>query len=81
MKLGVLVDMDDSKECVACKRAMLLYGLSAEAEIQCYWERREDVSAAVARDLSSRVLPFILRRFVKESCQTPEQFVILSILL
>eukprot|EP00966_Prymnesium_polylepis_P190929 4424809-Prymnesium_polylepis.4 len=22
MKLGVLVDMDDSKECVACKRAM-----------------------------------------------------------
>jgi hypothetical protein len=81
MELCVLVDMDDSKECVACKRAMLLYGLSAEAEIQCYWDRRVDGSSAVARDLSSRVLPFIIRRFVKQSCQTPEEFVILSILL
>lgn len=82
LEMGVIVDMDASKECVACKRAALLYALHNEPDVRAHWtEGREAGSAALARDLSSRVLPFIVPRFFKESCQVPEAFVTLALVM
>ncbi len=82
LETGAIVDMDASKECVACKRAMLLYALYNEPDVRAHWaRRREDGSAALARDLSTRVLPFIVPRFFKESCQVPEAFVLLALVM
>lgn len=65
-----------------CKRAMLLYGLSKERDICEYWKSHDaDGSAALAEDLHSRVLPFVVPRFFKHSCQSPDAFVIITMLL
>jgi hypothetical protein len=66
----------------ACKRAALLYGIAREREMCDYWSGRQaDGSAALAKDLHGRVLPFVVPRFFKHSCQCPDSFVLFSMLL
>lgn len=78
MEVKHVVEMDS----IPCKRAMVLYGLFAEREICDYWSSNQaDGSAALAKDLQSRVLPFVTPRFFKHSCQSPETFVVLSMML
>lgn len=83
LELGAVVDMDGTRrECLACKRAALLFAMHAEAEVAGHWRgRRSDGSAALARDLSARVLPFVVPRFLRHSCQAPEAFVTLVLVL
>jgi len=78
MEIKVLMSMNN----VACKRAMLLYGIATERQMCDYWSSRQaDGSAALAKDLHSRVLPFVVPRFFKHSCQTPDSFVVLSLVM
>jgi len=71
-----------SMDSVACKRAMLLYGMAVEKEVCDHWkEHQADGSSALADDLQSRVLPFVIPRFFKHSCQCPDALVILTMVL
>lgn len=83
LEMGAVVDMDGSqRECVACKRAALLYALHTEAAVRDHWkERHGDGSAAFAHDLATRVLPFVVPRFLRHGCQAPEAFVLLTLVL
>lgn len=83
LEMGAVVDMDGSKrECLACKRAALLYALHTEAAVRDHWkESRADGSAAFAHDLATRVLPFVVPRFLRHGCQAPEAFVLLTLVL
>lgn len=76
MEVNRIVEMDS----IACKRAMLLYGLFAEQEIFEYFNAF-DKDISLAGDLKRRVLPFVTPAFFKESCQTPDSFVVLSVML
>lgn len=82
LEIGAVVDMDATKTCIACKRAMLLYSIAAEKDVCDYWENSASgASADCAKDMSQRVLPFLTPRFFKHNCQAPEAFVILAVML
>lgn len=82
LEVGTLIDMDDRRECIASKRAMLLYAIASEKEVAEHWaEQHSDGSAALAKDLSTRVLPFLVPRFFKNSCQSPEAFVVMALVM
>lgn len=67
---------------VLCKRAMFLFGLGTEQEMCDHWRGRQaDGSAALAQDLKSRVLPFVVPRFFKHSCQRPDAFLQATLML
>jgi len=55
---------------LACKRAALLFALHSEPELKAYF-----ADEPFARELYERVLPFVVPRFLKHSCQSPEAFV------
>ena len=78
MEVNAVVKMHD----IMCKRAMLLYGMSKEREMCDHWRSRDaDGSAALANDLHSRVLPFVVPRFFKHSCQCPDAFVVMTMVM
>ena len=81
LEIGTVVDMPATRECIACKRAMLLYAIATEGEASDYWAKAKDGSNELARDLRNRVLPFITPRFFKNCCQAPDHYVMLSLLL
>ena len=82
LEVGTVVDMDGSRECLACKRAMLMYALATETVVCSHWQKSvEDGSAGMANDLSGRVLPFLMPRYFKNSCQAPAEFVQLALVL
>ena len=58
----------------ACQRAALLFALAHEAELAAHY-------GPYARDLAERVLPFVTPRFVANSCQRPDAFVQLCVVL
>ena len=58
----------------ACQRAALLFALAHEAEVAAHY-------GPYARDLAERVLPFVTPRFVANSCQRPDAFVQLCVVL
>jgi hypothetical protein len=66
---------------VTCKRALMLYGLAKQRAICDYWEDQDSDSAELARDLSSRALPFTVPRFLKTSAQRPDAFVTFNLML
>ena len=78
LEIDSLVAMDSSKECLACKRAMLLYAILAEPGLASHWQGAD---AEMAADLHSRVLPFVTPRFIGQSAQAPEAFLQLSLVL
>ena len=54
---------------VVCRRAALLFALAREPEIAARFDE------PLARDLHERVLPLLLPRFLRHSCQAPDAFV------
>ena len=73
-----IANMPASETGVCCKRALLLFALKREPELKTHFERNEP---ALTRDLVERVLPFIDPTFLKHSCQAPESYVFLAVLL
>ena len=66
----------------ACKRAALLFALHREPEVQSYFKQQEHImGSAFAHDMTTRVLPFVVPRFLKHSCQAPDAFVMLCLVL
>ena len=61
---------DEGVSTLACKRAALLFALHSEPQVQHYF-----ADEPFARDLYERVLPFLMPRFLKHSCQSPQAFV------
>tara|TARA_B100001109_G_scaffold66317_2_gene54084 strand:+ start:1181 stop:1687 length:507 start_codon:yes stop_codon:yes gene_type:complete len=78
LEIDSLIAMGSSKECLACKRAMLLYAIFAEPGLAKNWQGAD---AEMAADLHSRVLPFLTPRFLGQSAQAPEAFLHLSLVL
>lgn len=76
-----------SPEAVCCKRAALLFSLRQEKEVGCYFDDQERAAGGgkgevcYAVDMRDRVLPFLLPRFVQNSCQTPDSLVVLALIL
>ena len=54
---------------IVCRRAALLFALAREPEIAARFDE------PLARDLHDRVLPLLLPRFLRNSCQAPDAFV------
>tara|TARA_X000001036_G_scaffold189614_1_gene178772 strand:- start:5282 stop:5746 length:465 start_codon:yes stop_codon:yes gene_type:complete len=85
MEWGRVVEMPCDDEGVWCKRAALLFALRNERELGEYFasqERRVGARGTTyAEDLQTRVLPFVTPLFLRNSCQTPDAFVILTLVL
>ena len=74
------------KDEIACKRAAVLFGLSKEPELLRHFSGQEraihsGVEPSFAEDMVQRVLPFVMPRFVKHSCQSPGAFVSTCVML
>jgi hypothetical protein len=68
---------------LACKRALVLTAMHLEREVAEHFEddeRRTD-GGRMARDLTERVIPFLLPVYVRDMCQSPERFVLLAVVL
>ena len=81
LEIGTVVDMPCTIACLAAKRAMLLYAISSEASVSNFWKDTQDGSYMLAKDLKTRVLPFITPRFFRHCCQAPDQYVLMSLVL
>jgi len=60
---------------VMCKRAALLFAALHEKEVGAM------LHGPGVEDMLERVLPFTCPRYLKQSCQTPDTFVVLSLVL
>lgn len=65
---------------ITAKRALFLYSMFADEPVALYFKKHEQ-SSRLAQDLRQRVLPFIVPLFIKNSCQSPDGFVLLSMVL
>ena len=87
MEFKKYLTMDPDHDGVLCKRAALLFSLGQEKELGAFFAEQErqvqgeDGKPTFAEDMKSRVLPFILPRFLRNSCQTPDTFVVLACVL
>jgi len=79
MEVTVVAERGHAREEVACKRAMLLLGMQKEPEVAAFWKGTE--SEDMAEDLRTRVLPLLVPPFIKHSCQQPESFATLAVIL
>lgn len=85
-ELGRIAALPLGAEEVTCKRAALLFALHKEPELKAYFARQERAVCAgdgptFAEDVYARVLPFATPRFLKHSCQAPDQYVMLCLIL
>jgi len=76
-ELKHIANLEEGAAELACMRAALLFAMHRELEVKRHFiEQETDADeAAFARDMSNRVLPFLVPRFFKHSCQAPEAFV------
>ena len=87
MEFGKFLSMGNDQDGMVCKRAALLFALAREPELGQHFtaeERRQQDGTkerTYTQDMRERVLPFVLSRFVRNSCQTPDAFVVLSCVL
>ena len=87
MEFGRIIDFPDTKDGAWCRRAALLFALAREREMVKHFAEQErklqgdNGRPTYAEDLHSRVLPFVLPRFLKHSCQAPDTFVVLTLVL
>lgn len=97
MEVRKLVQLSPDRDGVVCKRAALLFALLREKEPVRYFAEQEGAlrtpaaagtsSATVAspptfaEDMRERVLPFIVPRYIRNSCQAPDAFVTLACVL
>lgn len=63
---------------VCCKRAALLFALHREPELKQHFAQQDEQHT---RDLTERVLPFIDPKFLQHSCQAPEAYVLMAVVL
>jgi len=63
-----------------CKRALLLFACHREPDVAAHF-LRFNAGRAFAQDMTDRVLPFLAPRFIANQCQSPDSFVILSLVL
>ena len=77
MEFERLAKLGGSQDELFCKRAALLFALLHEKEVGHAMGDKD----AVARDMRARVLPFTCPRFLQHSCQAPDTFVVLSVVL
>ena len=81
------LSMGNEHDGVLCKRAALLFAIFKEKEVARYLAEQErlvqgdDGRPTFAQDMRERVLPFIVPRYVRNSCQTPDAFVVLACVL
>ena len=83
-EVEALAKEPESPDVVVCKRAALLFALHKEKEIANYFveqERKCGQGGTFAEDMRDRVLPFLLPRFLKNSCQTPDSMLMLAVML
>lgn len=84
MQFKQFLQMEQDYDGVLCKRAALLFALGKEKELGTFFSEQErviqgeDGTPTFSEDMKNRVLPFILPRYVRNSCQTPDSFVVLA---
>ncbi len=87
LQFGRLIRMGDDFDSVICKRAALLFALGREKEVGAFFAAQEraiqgdDGQPTYAEDMRDRVLPFVMPRYVRNSCQAPDAFVVLASVL
>jgi len=81
------LEIGSDRDGMLCKRAALLFALGNEKELGKYFAEQErsahgdDGQPTYAEDMRNRVLPFILPRYIRNSCQAPDSFVVLACVL
>ena len=83
-QVNALVKEPESPDVVVCKRVALLFAMHKEKEVAKYFveqERECGQGGTFAKDMRDRVLPFLLPRFLKNSCQTPDSMLMLAVML
>ncbi len=75
-ELAKIPELPNTPAGIACKRAALLFALYSEPELKAYF-----ADEPFARELYERVLPFVVPRFLKHSCQAPDAFVQMCVVL
>jgi hypothetical protein len=91
MEVRKLVQLSSDRDGVICKRAALLFALLREKEPVRYFADQESAllpldsprpsEPTFAEDMRERVLPFIVPRYLRNSCQAPDAFVTLACVL
>ena len=72
MEIGRIVALPpDEYAHVVAKRAVLVYALSQQPDIQAHYTRAGE--GALVRDLLERTLPLVLPSFINVQAQSPEQ--------
>lgn len=85
-EIAAIAELLSDKDNTTCKRAAVLFGLSKEPELLRYFSGQEravnsDEEPSFAEDMAQRVLPFITPRFLHHSCQSPDEFVMICLML
>ena len=87
MEVSRVLQMPHDRDGLWCRRAALLYAIANEREVAEYLADQErrvqgaDGRRTFTEDLRARVLPFATPRFVRNSCQCPDTFVVLCMVL
>ena len=79
--MQIVVDMPEGSTAIMCKRALLLYTIRCERDVCTYWTQHTDGSAELAIDLATRVLPFLVPRFLLSNGKDAVSFVLLASVL
>ena len=85
-ELNNIAELPTGKDQAACKRAAVLFGLSKEPELLRHFSAQERVihtgtDDSFSEDMVHRVLPFVTPRFLRHSCQTPDAYVLMCVVL
>lgn len=76
LELRRVVSMPETAEALSCRRAAVLFAMGREPEVGEQFGESEFV-----QELRARVLPITLPRFLRHSCQAPDTFVTLTMVL
>ena len=85
-ELALVAELPAGKDETTCKRAAMLYGLSKEPELLRFFSQQERAvhsgdEPSFAEDMATRVLPFVTPRFLRHSCQNPDAYVMMCLVL
>lgn len=76
LELRDVIAMPETPETLSCRRAAVLFAMGREPEVARQFGEGEFV-----QELQARVLPITLPRFLRHSCQAPDTFVTLTMVL
>ena len=85
MELDLVIELD-GEDSLECKRAALLFAMSREKELEMHLMQTAEAAGSkddymLVKDLKDRVLPFVFPRFLRNLCQTPDSFIVLTCVL